>query len=403
MESDPETERPAQDSGSVAVSRKPSRSIIVVASQNGSPRHCMATSTTNHTAIHGPDENTFGVLGSNIIVRLIVYYLAVTVVAFFGLKFMPAPMRELIQSALQPLVGMSTEPVTTFTTPDPRVDVLGSRAVILMAIIASLAAVVNCLPVAWTYMFTRQKKGYQQTIVHTLILLPVVVAVVATIVRSSAALAFSLAGIVAAVRFRVALEDSRDAVFVFGVMALGLACGVSLEAAGVLSVLFNVIVLILWYSDFARTPPGLEGERAQKHFERAVAIANRTSQFVARLDREILDSMAPAQLDALQARLDKQKEKFGLTTEGTEEEGPRFEGRITVHVGDPDQAQPAVEAVLQASLKRWKMVRIERTDGEARIVYAVRPKKGQNLESISATLTNEAAPFVANVEVERWA
>ena len=169
------------------------------------------------------------------------------------------------------------------------------------------------------------------------------------------------------------------------------------------TVLFNVIVLVLWYSDFARTPPSLEGERAQKHYEKAVSIANRTSQFVARLDREILDSMAPAQLDALQARLDKQKQKFGLTAEAAEEEGPRFEGRITVHVGDPDQAQPAVEAVLQASLKRWKMVRIERTDGEARIVYAVRPKKGQNLESISSTLTNEAAPFVASVEVERWA
>jgi len=363
----------------------------------------MATSTTNNTAIHGPDDNGLGILGSNIIIRLIVYYFVVTIVAFLAMKFMPAAMRDLIMAAIRPLTGLSTEPVTNFSTPDPQVEALTSNAAILMAIIASLAAIVNCLPVAWTYMFTRQKKGYQQSVVHTLILLPVVVAVVATIVRSSAALAFSLAGIVAAVRFRVALEDSRDAVFVFGVMALGLACGVSLEAAAVLSVLFNVMVLILWYSDFARTPPSLEGERAAKHFERAVAIANRTSQFVARLDREILDGMAPAQLDALQARLDKQKQKFGLSTEGQEEEGPRFEGRITVHVGDPDQAQPAVEAVLEASLKRWKMVRIERTDGEARIVYAVRPKKGQNLESISNTLTNEAAPFVASVEVERWA
>jgi hypothetical protein len=363
----------------------------------------MATNTSNHTAIHGPDDNALGVLGSNIIVRLLVYYSAIAVVTFFGLKYLPGSWVELLRSATQPLVGMSTEPVTTFTTPDSRVDALSPIAVVVMGVIASLSSIVLCLPVAWTYMFTRQKKGYQQSVVHTLILLPVVVAVVATIVRSSAALAFSLAGIVAAVRFRVALEDSRDAVFVFGVMALGLACGVSLEAAAVLSILFNILVLVLWYSDFARTPPSLEGERAQKHFERAVSIANRTSQFVARLDREILDSMAPAQLDALQARLDKQKSKFGMTTEAAEEEGPRFEGRITVHVGDPDQAQPAVEAVLAANLKRWKMVRIERTDGEARIVYAVRPKKGHNLEEISNTLTNEAAPFVANVEVERWA
>lgn len=363
----------------------------------------MATSTTNHTAIHGPDDNTLGVLGSNIILRLVAYYVAVAIVALLGWRFLPTSIKDLIHSATQPLVGLSSTPTTTFMTPDPTIDALPPLAVAFMAVIGMTSAMVFCLPVSWTYMFTRQKKGYSQSVVHTLILLPVVVSVVANLVRHNAALAFSLAGIVAAVRFRVALEDSRDAVFVFGVMALGLASGVQLEAAAVLSVLFVTIVLILWYSDFARTPPSLEGERAAKHFERAVAIANRTSQFVARLDREILDSMAPAQLDALQARLDKQKQKFGLSTEGAEEEGPRFEGRITVHVGDPDQAQPAVEAVLAASLKRWKMVRIERTDGEARIVYAVRPKKGQNLESISNTLTNEAAPFVASVEVERWA
>jgi hypothetical protein len=389
----------------LSFSPKTTGSIIVGASQRGHAAARMTTSTTNHTSIQGPEANRLGVLGTSIIIRLVAYYVALAFVGILLWRFLPASIKDLLHSATQPLVGLSSQPVTTFMTPDPQIDVLPPSAVVLMGIIASGAAIILCLPVSWTYMFTRQKKGYSQTIVHTLLLLPVVVAIVATVVRSNAALAFSLAGIVAAVRFRVALEDSRDAVFVFAVMALGLASGVQLEAAAVLSVLFVTVVLILWYSDFARTPPSLEGERAAKHFERAVAIANRTSQFVARLDREILDSMAPAQLDALQARLDKQKAKYGLTTEekAGEDEGPRFEGRITVHVGDPDQAQPAVEAVLQANLKRWKMVRIERTDGEARIVYAVRPKKGHDLESISNTLTNEAAPFVASVEVERWA
>ncbi|NUQ13041.1 MAG: DUF4956 domain-containing protein [Gemmatimonadaceae bacterium] len=366
----------------------------------------MATSTTNYTSITGPVRNRFGVLETNIVIRLVVYYVVVALVAFLVLRFSPQWLRDLVHSATQPLVGASAQPVQTFTTPDPAVDRLAPAAVAVMGIIAVISAIVLCLPVSWVYMFTRQKKGYSQSVVHTLILLPVVVTMVATLVRNNAALAFSLAGIVAAVRFRVALEDSKDAVFVFGTMGLGLACGVQLETAAVLSVLFVTASLVLWYSDYARTPPALEGERAQKHFERAVAIANRTSQFVARLDKEILDSMAPAQLDALQARLDKQKAKFGLSAEektGQEEEGPRFEGRITVHVGDPDQAQPAVEAVLQARLKRWKMVRIERTDGEARIVYAVRAKKGTTLESLSEVLTNEAAPFVASVEVERWA
>lgn len=365
----------------------------------------MATSTTNHNSITGPQGPRFGLLETNIVLRLAAYYVLVVLVGVLTWRYLPGGFRELLRASAEPLLGLTESIVPTFTTPDPQLDVLSPVSVMLMGIIAATSSIILCVPVSWVYMFTRQKKGYSQTIVHTLILLPVVVAMVATLVRSNVALAFSLAGIVAAVRFRVALEDSKDAVFVFAVMALGLACGVQLETAAVLSVLFVIVSLTLWYSDFARTPPSLEGERAQKHFERAVAIANRTSQFVARLDKEILDSMAPAQLDALQARLDKHKSKYGITAEAKtgEEEGPRFDGRITVHVGDPDQAQPAVEAWLEANLRRWKIVRIERTDGEARIVYAVRPKKGKSLESIPDMLTNEAAPFVANVEVERWA
>jgi hypothetical protein len=147
--------------------------------------------------------------------------------------------------------------------------------------------------------------------------------------------------------------------------------------------------------------------------ERALALANRTSQFVARLDREILDSMAPAQLEALQARLDRHKAKLGSVTEerateehstaGAGDEGPRFDGRLMVTVGDTDQAQPAVEAIFDARLKRWKLIRIEQKDGHSRMVYAVRSMKGSSLESIAETVEREGAPFVARVEAERWA
>jgi hypothetical protein len=251
-------------------------------------------------------------------------------------------------------------------------------------------------------MWTRRKKGFQQSVVHTLLILPLVIAVLTTLVPSNVALAFGLAGMVAAVRFRVALDDSKDAVYVFAVMALGLASGVQLEAAAVLSMLFVGCSLVLWQADYARTPPALEGERAQKHMERALAIANRTSQFVARLDREILDGMAPAQLEALQSRIDRRREKLGVESP-RDDDGPRFDGRLTITVTDPDQAQPAVEACLETHMKRWKVVRVERSNGEARLVYSVKPKKGASLDDIAAVLSQDGSPFVANVEAERWA
>ena len=122
---------------------------------------------------------------------------------YFGWRFLPPWFREQVSAATQPLVG--TPGIEgTFTTPDPGRDAMTPAAVILMGIIGTISSLVFSIPLSWVYMFTRQKKGYSQSVVHTLLLLPVVVAMVSTLVRSNIALAFSLAGIVAAVRFRLA-------------------------------------------------------------------------------------------------------------------------------------------------------------------------------------------------------
>ena len=64
------------------------------------------------------------------------------------------------------------------------------------------------------------------------------------IVQNSIALAFSLVGIVAAVRFRNNLKSPMDAVFVFAALAIGLAAGVSeIGVAGVASMVFSLTAL----------------------------------------------------------------------------------------------------------------------------------------------------------------
>ena len=100
------------------------------------------------------------------------------------------------------------------------------------------------LPVCWVYILTRQKKGYTQSVVQTLIILPIVVAGVVLLVKNSVALAFSLGGIVAAVSFRNTLRDTKDAVYIFLATGVGLAAGVQvMSAAAVMSFLFNVCLL----------------------------------------------------------------------------------------------------------------------------------------------------------------
>src|SRR2546429_3585349 len=125
-------------------------------------------------------------------------------------------------------------------------------------------ALLLVLPVAWVYMLTKQRSGYDQSVVKTVIILPMTVASTVILVQNSLALAFTLAAIVAAVRFRNTLKDTKDAVYIFLALAVGVAAGVfAPTVAAVMSVVFNAVVLLLWKSNVGniyadqrvRTPP----------------------------------------------------------------------------------------------------------------------------------------------------
>jgi len=60
-------------------------------------------------------------------------------------------------------------------------------------------------------------------------------------------MAFSLAGVVAGVRYRYALKSTADSLFIFLAVGVGLACGIGmLLVAAVMSAIFNYTFLILW-------------------------------------------------------------------------------------------------------------------------------------------------------------
>ena len=245
-----------------------------------------------------------------------------------------------------------------------------------MATVAMVCAGVLTVPLAWLYTITRQKRGYSQSVLHSLILLPVVVAGIVVLVKFSLELAFSLAGIVAAVRFRTSLDDSKDAVYVFVATGIGLASGVELSVALTLGIIFNFVSLLLFRSDFGRTPGRLEGERAQERMRRAVSLANRTSQFVARLDREILEEMAPEQLEALADRAWKRRAEAEPPGPEPEAGGGKFDNALTVHTDGGTQAREAVDRVLHELAKRWQFERGESdAEGGQVLEYALKLKK----------------------------
>src|SRR4026209_2898150 len=120
----------------------------------------------------------------------------------------------------------------------PRLELAITTLIILLGVIALM------LPVAWVYMSSRYNKSHDQQVAQILIFLPLVVAGIVLVVQNSLALAFSLAGVVAAVRFRSTLRDTRDTVFIFLAIGVGFAAGVQvITVAAVSSVVFNFVLL----------------------------------------------------------------------------------------------------------------------------------------------------------------
>ena len=88
-----------------------------------------------------------------------------------------------------------------------------------------------------------------------MIVLPICATTIVLLIQDSLPLAFGLAALVAAVRFRVVLEEAIDGVFIFAAICVGLSAGVGyLGIAAVLVVFFCFAILILWQMEFGENP-----------------------------------------------------------------------------------------------------------------------------------------------------
>ena len=170
------------------------------------------------------------------VLQLTIYYIvlclvvALIVLAFPEIKrFLPLGGIESLDFGAKEL--MSSQPPTITWNPIEKSLHLGLSLVGVLVLME---------PVAWIYMGARRRKGREQSFILTILLLPMVVAGIVMIIQNSLALAFSLAGIVAGVRFRVTLDDSLDAIYIFVAIGAGLAAGIeALEISIVVTVIFT--------------------------------------------------------------------------------------------------------------------------------------------------------------------
>lgn len=210
-----------------------------------------------------------------LLARLTLYYLGLSMLLLAGGWFYPDIAEFLPIGGVEALLSApSSGPLGGIEIRSSQVGTLGES--LMWLTIAIAGALVAALPVSWTYIEIRNRREYDQSLVQTIIILPMVVTGIIIIVHNSLALAFSLAGIAAGVRFRNSLKSPGDVLFILLAIGIGLAAGIgAVELAIVMSMAFNYCFLVLWINDYGarkgahrymrRDRPADDGEAQARH------------------------------------------------------------------------------------------------------------------------------------------
>lgn len=282
------------------------------------------------------------------VITLLLYYAVLFLVGAALVRFVPGA-GEMISG--ERLAELGAAKGLQDPTPQPAF----AWSISVSMALSMVGAFLLMLPSSWVYMATRQQKGFDQQVVQTFIVLAVAVAGVIIIARNSVALAFSLAGVVGAVRFRNTLPETRDSLYIFLAIGVGLAAGVdALTAAGVLSMIFNFIVLFLDRGNYGSCALGTD-------------------------PRHLL---------------------VGVSAASAEKKAKDFTSVLVVRVADADLARPAVEAILDGEVRRWRLAQVETTrKGKGVLKYLIRLGKRIEASHLEDALIAGGGPSVVGARI----
>lgn len=125
-------------------------------------------------------------------------------------------------------------------------DSATAAATVPDAVIAMTLALIFGFVISLSYLKTNRTITSQHGFALTLIMLPVILAIIILFVGNDVARAFSLAGTASIIRFRSAPGEPKDIGFIFFALAAGLSCGVGMYLAGaVFTVFLSMVVIFL--------------------------------------------------------------------------------------------------------------------------------------------------------------
>jgi hypothetical protein len=113
-------------------------------------------------------------------------------------------------------------------------------------VLTNLAVSLACgIVIALVYRFIYKGPSYSATYVNSLVLLSLITTLVIMIIGNNLARAFGLVGAMSIIRFRTAVRDVQDIVYIFFALTVGMASGVGLYVISITGTLLICLVSVV--------------------------------------------------------------------------------------------------------------------------------------------------------------
>lgn len=136
---------------------------------------------------------------------------------------------------------------------------------------ALLAACLIGLYIFLVYRIVTRKAFYSKSFNISLVVLAMITAAIIMAIQSSVVVSLGMVGALSIVRFRTAIKDPMDLVFLFWSICIGIICGVGLFELGILtSVCVSLVIVVLELVPMMRMPMLLVVNTSERSGEKAI-------------------------------------------------------------------------------------------------------------------------------------
>jgi len=164
-------------------------------------------------------------------------------------------------------------------------------------VLTNLAVSLACgIIIALVYRYIYKGPSYSATYVNSLVLLSLITTLVIMVIGNNLARAFGLVGAMSIIRFRTAVRDVQDIVYIFFSLAVGMASGVGLHAIAIAGTLVICLVSVVLVT-FNFGAPGKAEYVLQLIYKPSNETENRISEIMSRYCRGIRLSNLKSQGD----------------------------------------------------------------------------------------------------------